>query len=54
MDRVRAEVLHTKREDLLRFADMLDGLAKGASVCVVGGKKPLSQCGLATTESVSE
>lgn len=54
VDRVRAEVLHTKREDLLRFADMLDGLAKGASVCVVGGKKPLSQCGLATTESVSE
>ncbi len=52
--RVRAEVLGTSREDLLRFASVLEGLAKGASVCVVGGRDPLSKCGLASVESVSE
>ena len=52
--RLRAEILATKREDLARFAETLTGLSKGASICVVGGKKPLSGCGLAKTESVSE
>ena len=52
--RVRAEILATKREDLARFADTLIKLSKGASLCVVGGKKPLAACGLARTESVSD
>lgn len=52
--RIRAEVLSTKKEDLIRFAEALDRLAKESSVCVIGGKKPLSQCGLGKVESVSE
>lgn len=54
LERVRAEILSTKREDLLRFAGVLEGLSKEPSVCIVGGKKPLEACGLAKTESVAE
>lgn len=54
LDRVRAEILSTKREDLLRFADVLERLSKKPSVCIVGGKKPLEACSLAKTESVAE
>lgn len=54
LGRVRAEILFTRRDDLLRFADVLEGLAKRPSVCIVGGKKPLEACGLERTESVSE
>ena len=52
--RVRAEILATKTDDLVRFAETLTDLSKGASVCVVGGKKPLDACKLAKTESVSD
>ena len=52
--RVRAEILATTREELSRFADTLTALSKDASVCVVGGKKPLGACKLGKTESVSE
>ena len=52
--RIRAEILATKREDVARFADTLTALSKGASLCVIGGKKPLAACGLAKTESVSD
>ena len=52
--RLRAEILSTGREDLLKFADVLTQVTKGADTCVVGGKKPLSKCGLSRTESVSD
>ena len=52
--RVRAEILSTKKDDLVRFAEMLTALSKGATTCVVGGKKPLAACNLARTESVSD
>ena len=53
VERVRAEILATKKEDVIRFAETLTDLAKGSSTCVVGGKKPLAACPLATTESVA-
>ncbi len=52
--RVRAEILSTGKADLLRFAETLSALSKSSATCVVGGKKPIDACGLATTESVSE
>ena len=52
--RVRAEILSTGKDDLLRFAATLTSLSKAAATCVVGGKKPLAACSLATTESVAE
>ena len=52
--RLRAEILSTKKDDLVRFAETLTVLSKGATTCVVGGKKPLAACSLARTESVSD
>ena len=37
VQRLRAEMLRTTKADLLKFADVLDGLTKDASICVVGG-----------------
>ena len=51
--RLRAEILSTRREDLLKFADVLTQVTKGAATCVVGGKKPISKCKLSRTESIS-
>ena len=51
--RVRQEILATTKDDLRRFASTLTSLAKGARTCVVGGKKPLGDCHLGTTESVA-
>ena len=53
VERVRAEILATKKDDVIRFAETLSDIAKASSTCVVGGKKPLSACQLATTESVT-
>ena len=53
VERVRAEILATKKDDVIRFAETLSDIAKKSSTCVVGGKKPLSACPLATTESVT-
>jgi Zn-dependent M16 (insulinase) family peptidase len=53
VERVRAEILATKKEDVIRFAETLTDLATASSTCVVGGKKPLAACPLATTESVA-
>jgi Zn-dependent M16 (insulinase) family peptidase len=53
VERVRADILATKKEDVIRFAETLSDLATVSSTCVVGGKKPLAACPLATTESVA-
>ena len=37
VQRLRAEMLRTTKDDLLKFADVLDSLTKDASICVVGG-----------------
>ena len=37
LQRLRAEMLRTTKGDLLKFADVLDGLTKDGSICVVGG-----------------
>ena len=37
VQRLRAEMLRTTKDDLLKFADVLDGLTKDASICVIGG-----------------
>ena len=37
LQRLRAEMLRTTKGDLLKFADVLDGLVKEGSICVVGG-----------------
>ena len=37
VQRLRAEMLRTTKGDLLKFADVLDGLVKDGSICVVGG-----------------
>ena len=52
--RLRAEILGTTKDDLNRFAETLTQLAKDPSICVVGGKKPLADCKLPHTESITE
>ena len=37
VQRLRAEMLRTTKGDLLKFADVLDGLVRDGSICVVGG-----------------
>ncbi len=54
VERVRAEILSTKKEDIARFADTLAALAETSSKCVVGGKKPIEACSLASKESVAD
>lgn len=39
-----AEVLHTKKDDLRRFADLLDEKQKAAALCIIGGKQQLDAC----------
>ena len=39
VERVRREVLATDRDQLLRFADLLDKVGAAAATCVVGGDK---------------
>ena len=52
--RLRAEILATTKDDLNRFAETLTQLAKDPAICVVGGKKPLADCKLPHTESITE
>ena len=54
LERIRAEILATDKEDVMRFADTLSSLAGHSSVCVVGGKKPLEACPLSKRESVAD
>jgi len=51
---LRAEILATTKDDLNRFAETLTQLAKDPAICVVGGKKPLADCKLPHTESITE
>ena len=37
VQRLRAEMLRTTKGDLLKFADVLDGLVHDGSICVIGG-----------------
>ena len=53
VERVRAEIISTTKDDIVRFAGTLADISKTSSRCVVGGKKPLSECSLAVTEGVS-
>ena len=53
MERLRSEVLHTGKDDLLAFAATLDKLAAKSAVCVVGGKNPLAACELGKVETVA-
>ncbi len=54
LQKVRSQVLHTSREDLREFADVLDALLPASRVCVVGGQPILDACGdkLQVIESV--
>ena len=54
LERLRAEILATGEKDIVSFADTLSALSKSPGVCVVGGKKQLEACPLATCESVSD
>ena len=40
----RGEILATTKEDLKKFADVLDRLDKQSSICVVGGAAGISSC----------
>jgi len=44
LDLRRAQMLKTTKDDLRKFADTLDQLAKEATICVLGGAKPLEGC----------
>lgn len=37
VQRLRAEMLRTTKDDLVKYADVLDGLAAEGSICVIGG-----------------
>jgi Zn-dependent M16 (insulinase) family peptidase len=54
LERVRAEILATGKDDIVRFADALTELGKSPGTCVVGGRKPLESCPLATRESIAD
>ena len=40
----RGEILATTKEDLKKFADVLDRMDKQSSICVVGGTAGVSSC----------
>ena len=44
VQRLRRDMLRTKKEDLLRFADTLDSLANSTAICVIGGAAQLEGC----------
>jgi Zn-dependent M16 (insulinase) family peptidase len=54
LERVRAEILATGKDEIVRFADTLTELSKSSATCVVGGRKPLECCPLATKESIAD
>ena len=53
LERLRAEILATGKDEIVRFADTLAKLSKSSAICVVGGKKPLETCPVAVKENVS-
>ena len=55
VQRLRREMLHTAKADLMRFADTLDTLANSQAICVVGGTAQIDACTnlLDKVESVS-
>ena len=55
VQRLRREMLHTTKADLMRFADTLDSLTNSPAICVVGGTAQVDACTnlLDKVESVS-
>ena len=44
LQRLRAEMLATTKQDLAAFAKRLDALARDAAVCVLAGPQQLEAC----------
>ena len=44
LQKLRHEMLHTTKDDLLRFADTLDTLTNSTAICVIGGAAQLEGC----------
>ena len=44
VQRLRREMLHTTKADLMRFADTLDSLTNSPAICVVGGTAQVDAC----------
>ncbi len=44
LQKLRREMLHTTKADLLRFADTLDSLTNSTAICVIGGAVQLDGC----------
>ena len=44
LQRLRGEILATKKADLVAFADVLDKLSDDSAVCVIGGTAGLAAC----------
>ena len=48
--KVRSEILHTTREELMWVSDVLDFICENAGVCVIGGKTSLDAVGTILTQ----
>ena len=44
VQKLRREMLQTKKADLMRFADTLDSLTNSTAICVIGGAAQLEGC----------
>ena len=44
LEKTRRQMLDTSSDDLMRIADVIDGISKADAICVVGGKDKLSTC----------
>ena len=44
VQRLRSEMLHTTKAELMRFADTLDSLTNSPAICVVGGTAQVDAC----------
>jgi hypothetical protein len=44
VERLRRQMLKISSTDLMKIADVIDGISKTDAVCVVGGKDKLSTC----------
>ena len=52
VERVRREVLATTRDQLLKFADLLDEITAGRTTCVIGGDRQVADIGAGLVQPV--
>lgn len=43
--RIRTEMLHTKKEDMLSFITLLENMAEKNTLCIIGGADAVKECG---------